>query len=76
MTLEPGDVLLARQPREGLAVASEGELVVGLEKDLTLELLREGLAREFINKVQALRKAADLELTRRLGFLDPGAEPV
>ena len=76
LELEPDDVIIARQPKEGLAVASEGDLVVGLEKDLTQELIREGLAREFVNKVQTLRKTADLELTQRIRLGYHGDEAI
>jgi isoleucyl-tRNA synthetase len=60
------DVLVERKPREGLAVASEGEWVVALETELTEALVDEGVAREFVNRVQALRKDADLVVTQRI----------
>ena len=66
ISLAPEDVLVERRPKEGLAVASDGALVVALEVALTQELIREGLAREFVNKVQNLRKDADLEVTQRI----------
>ena len=31
-----------------------------------VDLIREGLAREFVNKVQNMRKAADLDVTQRI----------
>jgi isoleucyl-tRNA synthetase len=65
-TIEPEDVILHRQPKAGLAVKSEGPLLVALETDLSQELVREGFARELVNKIQTMRKAADLEVTRRI----------
>ena len=64
--LSPEDLVVERKPKEGLAVASKGDVVVALEIDLTQELIRDGLAREFVNKVQNMRKAADLEVTQRI----------
>ena len=64
--LESGDVLIERIPREGLVVASEDDLVVAIETALTDELESEGLAREFVNKVQNMRKTAGLEVTQRI----------
>ncbi len=60
------DIVIERIPRSGLVVASEGQLVVALETELTAALVQEGLAREFVSKVQNLRKAADLEVTQRI----------
>lgn len=64
--LEPEDVVIDRIPREGLVVACEGPVIVGLETELTGELLQEGLVREFVNKVQNMRKTAGLEITQRI----------
>jgi isoleucyl-tRNA synthetase len=66
VALEPGDVALQRTPREGLVVAAEGDVIVALETALTPELVAEGLAREFVSKVQGLRRDADFEVTQRI----------
>ena len=60
------DLVVERTPRDGLAVASEGSLVVALEKKLTPELIAEGLARELVNKVQNLRKDQGLDVSDRI----------
>lgn len=62
------DVLVTRSPKEGLVVASEGVVVVGLETALTPELIAEGLAREFVSHVQSMRKEADFEVTQRIAL--------
>ena len=62
------DVLVTRAPKEGLVVASEGAIVVGLETALTPELIAEGLAREFVSHVQSMRKEADFEVTQRISL--------
>jgi len=64
--IAPEDVLVTRAPKAGLVVASEGPVVVGLETALTPELVAEGLAREFVSHVQAMRKEADFEVTQRI----------
>ncbi len=69
------DVLVSRAPKAGLVVASEGAIVVGLETALTPELIAEGLAREFVSHVQAMRKEADFEVTQRINLtVDADAE--
>ena len=60
------DVIVTRTPRAGMVVASAGAIVVGLETALTPELVAEGLAREFVSHVQAMRKEADFEVTQRI----------
>ena len=64
--VSPEDVIVTRTPKAGLVVASEGEVVVGLETALTPALVAEGIAREFVSHVQAMRKEADFEVTQRI----------
>ncbi|MBI3150519.1 MAG: isoleucine--tRNA ligase, partial [Chloroflexi bacterium] len=52
--------------REGFAVAEDGAYVAALVTDLTPELAAEGLAREFLRRVQDLRKAANLDVADRV----------
>ena len=60
------DVLVTRSPKQGLVVASEGEIVVGLDTTLDETLISEGLAREFVSHVQSMRKEADFEVVQRI----------
>jgi isoleucyl-tRNA synthetase len=60
------DVVIEHRPLPGLVVASEAGIVVGLETKLNEALELEGLAREFVNKVQTMRKTADLNVTDRI----------
>ncbi|MBX3038899.1 MAG: isoleucine--tRNA ligase [Anaerolineales bacterium] len=52
--------------KEGFAVAEEGAYVAALVTDLTPELIAEGLAREFVRRVQDLRKTSDLDVADRI----------
>ena len=73
--IAPEDVVVTRSPKAGLVVASEGAAVVGLETALTPALVAEGLAREFVSRVQAMRKEADFEVTQRISIsVDADAE--
>jgi isoleucyl-tRNA synthetase len=60
------DIVVERTPKEGLAVQTQGALVVALDLELDDELIREGLARELVNNVQQMRKAHGLEVTDRI----------
>jgi isoleucyl-tRNA synthetase len=67
-TLEilPEEVEVRAEARSGLVVASEGAYLAALQTELTTELVREGLAREFVRRVQDLRKQADFDIADRI----------
>ena len=60
------DVEVKAMAKEGFAVAEEGAYVAALVTELTPELIGEGLAREFVRRVQDLRKTADLDVVDRI----------
>jgi isoleucyl-tRNA synthetase len=64
----PDEVEVIAQPHSGRAVAMEGTLLVALATDLTPDLIQEGLAREFIRRVQELRKQAGLQVAERISL--------
>jgi isoleucyl-tRNA synthetase len=64
--LRLADIEVQRQEREGLVVAIEGNLGIGLDLHLDEELVQEGTAREFVNRVQNMRKEAGLEVADRI----------
>ncbi|MGD1993710.1 MAG: class I tRNA ligase family protein [Anaerolineae bacterium] len=64
--LAPDEVLIQEEAREGLAVASDDDVTVAVDAELTPELEAEGLAREVIRRVQSLRKEADFNLDDRI----------
>ena len=62
----PEEVEVKALAKEGFAVAEEGAYVAALVTDLTPELVQEGLAREFVRRVQDLRKSAELDVADRI----------
>ena len=62
----PEEVEVKAVAKEGFAVAEDGAYVAALVTDLTPELVQEGLAREFVRRVQDLRKSADLDVADRI----------
>jgi isoleucyl-tRNA synthetase len=64
--IEPGDVEVKAQAKGGFAIAEEGAYVAALETTLTPELVREGQAREFVRRVQDLRKTSGLDVADRI----------
>jgi isoleucyl-tRNA synthetase len=65
-TILPEEVEVRADAKTGFAVAAEGAYLAALVTDLTPELVREGLAREFVRRVQDLRKTADLAVADRI----------
>ena len=63
MKLMAEDVEITAQPKENMAVYSEAGLVIGLDLELTDALIEEGLAREFVNRVQNFRREAGFDVT-------------
>ena len=66
VTLTLEDVLVQRSQREGLLVESSGSVTIALDTQLNESLIKEGLAREFVNKVQHMRKEQDLAVMDRI----------
>jgi isoleucyl-tRNA synthetase len=62
----PEEVEVKAVAKEGFAVAEEGAYVAALVTELTAELVQEGLAREFVRRVQDLRKTAELDVADRI----------
>ncbi|MEQ8221981.1 MAG: isoleucine--tRNA ligase [Candidatus Eremiobacterota bacterium] len=66
VNMEKEDIELVRKPRENLSMAEEGDICVAIDTTLTEELIREGEAREFVRKIQNLRKEMNFEVDDRI----------
>lgn len=64
--LELSDVDIASQDIPGWLVATDNGLTVALDITLTDELREEGIAREFVNRIQNLRKDREFEVTDQI----------
>lgn len=63
-----GDVEVLREDIQGWLVESDGTITVALDTELTPNLRAEGAAREFVNRVQNMRKDAGFAVTDRIGL--------
>ena len=66
ITISLNDVEIISADIPGFSVAKNDEVTVALDITLTKALLEEGLAREFVNKVQGLRKNSGYEVTDKV----------
>lgn len=72
--IEPDDIVIKTENKPGLAASTEGDLTIALVTEITQELLYEGLAREFVNRVQNMRKDAGFEVTDRINIAVDASE--
>jgi isoleucyl-tRNA synthetase len=61
-----GDVEISSEDIPGWLVANEGKLTVALDVNITQELKDEGYAREFVNRIQNIRKDSGFEVTDKI----------
>ena len=65
--LKPGDYEISSEDMPGWLVASEGQLTIALDIQISDDLKKEGVARELINRIQNLRKDSGFEVTDKIG---------
>ena len=66
VTIALSEVDIVAEDIPGWSVASKGSLTVALDITLSDELKQEGEAREFVNRVQNIRKESGFDLTDRI----------
>ncbi len=66
LNITKDDLMIFRKEKEGLTVATENNITVALDTHITLELKEEGFAREFVSKIQNIRKEIGLEVSDRI----------
>jgi len=66
LILQASDVEITSEDIPGWLVASKGQLTVALDVTISEELEHEGNAREFVNRIQKIRKDSGFELTDRI----------
>jgi isoleucyl-tRNA synthetase len=64
--LAPEELLIQTQPAEGLAVAADKVITVGVDVVITDELAAEGLARELVRRIQNMRKDAGFDIADKI----------
>ncbi len=64
--LDSESLEIIRTGLEGWQVETERGLSVAVDTEMSVELIQEGMSREFINRVQNMRKEADFEVTDRI----------
>jgi len=60
------DIEIINEDIEGWLVATERDITVAIDTELDETLINEGIAREFVNRIQNLRKDSGFEVTDRI----------
>ena len=60
------DLIIQREQKPGMTVATENGITIALDTNLNDELIAEGFAREFVSKIQNLRKESDFDVADRI----------
>jgi len=69
VALTAEEVLVEIQPAEDFAVATDKGITVAIDTVITAELRSAGLAREFVRRVQDVRKQADFDISDRINVV-------
>ena len=60
------DLIIQREEKPGLVAASDSGVTIALATEITPDLAREGFAREFVSKIQNLRKEKQFDVADRI----------
>jgi len=74
LTITKEDIIVVSSEIKGWVVESDGTVTVAIDKELDVKLIAEGLAREFVNRVQNMRKDAGFEVTEKIKIYYSGSE--
>ena len=74
LTITKEDIIVVSSEIKGWVVESDGTVTVAIDKELDVKLIAEGLAREFVNRVQNMRKDAGFEVTDKIKIYYSGSE--
>ena len=72
--IELSDVEIFSEDVPGWTVANEGALTVALDVEVTDDLRREGVAREIVKKIQAMRKESGFDIVDRIAVAIASSE--
>ena len=76
LEITPSMVLITVNVKDGYCSSNNGKVFVILNTELTEDLILEGLAREFVRKVQSLRKDNDYVITDRINVYYDGNDMI
>jgi len=76
ISLEPAEVVIETKAKENFVVAENDGALLGLNTQITEELLSEGIARDLVRQIQELRKEAEFEMNDRIRLFYEGSDKI
>lgn len=73
-SIAPEDVEIVNSEIKGWFVESDGGVTVAIDTELDESLIDEGLAREFVNRIQNMRKDAGFEVIDKINIKFTGSK--
>lgn len=67
--INTSDVEIISEDIPGWLVTNQGKITVALDINVTPELIEEGIAREFINRIQNIRKDSGFDVTDKINII-------
>ncbi|MBP1683781.1 MAG: ileS, partial [Ignavibacteriaceae bacterium] len=74
LSVSKEDVEILSEQISGWIVESEGGVTVAVDTQLTEDLISEGVAREFVNRIQNMRKDAGFQVTDKIKIAFNGSD--
>ena len=68
INIHQNDILVHKKRKSGFIVATNNNITIALDIKITKELLEDGIAREFVNRIQNLRKEKQLKVNNRINI--------
>ena len=75
-SLDPSDILITATELDGVSSTTDSGYAVGISSEVSEELEKEGLAREFVHMIQNMRKSAGFEISDRILINVSGSDHV
>lgn len=69
VSITPDDVEITSEDIPGWTVSTEGTVTIALDIEISEDLRHEGIAREFVNRIQNIRKESDFEVTDKISVV-------
>ena len=75
-SLDPSDILITATELDGVSSTTDSGYAVGISSEVSEDLKKEGLAREFVHMIQNMRKSAGFEISDRILLSVSGSDHI
>jgi isoleucyl-tRNA synthetase len=76
LEIKEDEIVVQREEKEGISAATDSGITIALDTRIDENLMREGFAREFVSRIQNIRKEMKLEVSDRIKIIFKISDPV